>query len=387
MRRESHRRQRGPHRRGQAGGWGHRGVYIAAVVATAAVIAGFGGAVLIYAPIGYPHHLLSSSTLGAAPVGVSFGPDGEMIATNLTLTNATANNPAWNWTNASGAFTGPCNASGILDPVNGTYLPYDTNGTAVNVTSGNTTLVCLDSVGPTFYSPYGGGVEATWYYNHTGGLLVNNSYNFTNFMANGSNYTDGAASVTSCNSWQAPAGSPAWQSPWNLTHIDNASFTPCQTYYEMNNNTTWISSFDGQSLGLFASGIYIGLPDYANSTLWAPDEIGYGPSDVVYAVPVTFNNTTSTNGVYEISIAIAGVTPVAQTFFFDNHARGGTNGPGTVLIVFDMTAAWLYDASYNMSGQPTPTATPEIYGAIGVVSTVVTQCSGSEVCPVQSGQV
>jgi hypothetical protein len=383
MIREGHRRRRGP-RRARAGGWGHRWIYVGSIVVAAAVVSGFGSALLIYAPIGVAHRQLSAGQVGAAPVGVGFGKDAEVIATSLHLTNATFNNRSWNWTDASGAYSGPCNASGILVPSNGSYLPFNTNATPVNVTSGNTTLVCLDSVGPTLVWPYGGVVQATWYYNQTGAPLTTNSYDPVNFMANGSNYTDGSSNITSCNSWEAPPGAAPWQSPWNLTHIDNASFTPCPTYYEMNNNTTWVSSFNGQSLGQFASGLYVGLPDYANSTLWAPDEMGYGPSDVVYAVPVSFNNTTSTDGLYEISIAIGGVTPVAQTFFFNNLVHGGTGGPGTVLIVFDLTAAWLYDASYNMSGDPTPSTTPEIYGAVGLVTTVVTECSLDGICPVQS---
>jgi hypothetical protein len=383
MRRESHRRRRGQ-RRPHAPAWGHRAIYVGAILAAAAVVTGFGAALLIYAPVGVPYRQLSGGGLGVPPVGVWFGTEGDALATALALTNATVYNPVWNWTNASGAYTGPCNASGLLVPASGTYLPFDDVPTAVPVTSGNVTLVCLNSVGPTFDAPYGGGISATWYADPLGNPLTNNSYNLTNFMANGSTYSNGQDNVTSCNSWEATPPNPSWESPWNLTHIDNATFEPCATYYEQNNNTTWVPSFKGQYLGIFASGVYVDLPDYVNSTVWAPDEFGYGPSDVIYQVSVLFNNTSSTDGIYEISISIGGITPVAQTFYFDNLVHGGSEGPGRVLFVFDQTAAWLFDATYDMTGHVTPSFAPEIYGAVGTVSTIVSECTSDSVCPVQA---
>jgi hypothetical protein len=50
-----------------------------------------------------------------------------------------------------------------------------------------------------------------------------------------------------------------------------------------------------------------------------------------------------------------------------------------------MTAAWMYDAALNMTGNVTNASAPEIYGAIGVVSIVVTECAlnnGMPYCPV-----
>jgi len=136
----------------------------------------------------------------------------------------------------------------------------------------------------------------------------------------------------------------------------------------MNNNTAMLPSFDG----------------VANSTAWVNNETGYMASDVVYEIPVNFN-INSTNGLYEISVAIAGVTPVTQTFEFENAVHGVGNG--TVVFVFDMTAAWLYDASYGYNGtgaQPANSTLPEIYGAIGLSSVVITECTSDNVCPVQS---
>jgi hypothetical protein len=357
-------------------------VHIAAIVATVALVSGFASALLVYGPLGTPHRQLSGSDLGAPPVGVTFGSGQEILATQLDLTNATMDNPEWNWTDASGFFTGPCNASGVLNASSGgIYDPYDDASSSVNVTGGNVTLVCLNSVGVTPDFPYGGGVSATWYFNSLGSPWTINNYSATNFMANGSYFNNNLVNVSSCNSWTL---GPNGQSPWNLTHIDNANFTPCPTYYEMNNNTTYLPSFYGEYLGLFPSGPYEGFPEYANSTLWAPDEIGYGPSDLVYELPVTFSNSTSTDGLYQVSIAIAGVTPTVQTFFLLNQVHGSDLGPGTVLFVFDLTAAWLYDPVYNMTGQVAPSTAPEIYGAVGTASALVTECTSDYACPAPS---
>ncbi len=143
MRRESHRR-RGLSR-ASSGGWGHRAVYVGAVIAAAALVAGFGVAVLVYGPIGTPFHQLSGSTLGSPPRGVEFGSASEVLATDLNLSNLTGF-PTWNWTNATGNFTGPCNESGIFNGT--TFVGASNNSTPVNISVGGntTTLVCLNSV-------------------------------------------------------------------------------------------------------------------------------------------------------------------------------------------------------------------------------------------------
>jgi len=341
-------------------------------VTAAALIAGFGVAGLIYGPIGTPVHQKSGTTLGAPPKGVVFGNALEVLASSLNLSGA-GGFANWNWTNATGNFTGPCNASGILNLTGGGHYVYNnTNGTGDNISAGggNVTLVCLNSVGAVGGS-LGGTLNATWYYNSTGVRQTFNSYNATDFMSNGSYLNNSFGNVSSCNQWGTPANNTAW----NLTHVLNATTgdlnAPCQTYYEMNNNTTWLTSFGGAWNGT----------NYVNSTVWSPNQVGYAPNDVIYAVPVIFTNG-SINGTYAINIGVGGVTPVAQTFYFNDSIGGTTAAPDTVLFTFDMTAAWLFDASLNMSGMPTPVNASEIYGEIGAVSIVVTECAGGSYCPI-----
>jgi hypothetical protein len=347
------------------------------------MITGFGVAVLVYGPIGTPTHQLSGSTLGAPPKGVFFGNAQEALASGLNLFNATGLGFNWNWTNGTGQFAGPCNASGTLNTTTGLYI-YQTNATqADNISGGggSTTLVCLNSVGVVTNATgtFNDTLNATWYYNNNSTTQFTfNSYNSTNWYANGSFYNSTFGNISSCSQWDNPAN-PANafnDSVWNATHINNGNFTPCQTYYEMNNNVTYLPSF-GATLNATGTGLN-------NTTLWSPGQFGYAPSDVVYEVPVIFTNA-SINGTYEISIAIGGVTPVAQTFYFNDSIGGTTVANDTVLFTFDMTAAWMYDAALNMTGNVTNASSPEIYGAIGVVSIVVTECAlnnGMPYCPV-----
>jgi hypothetical protein len=314
------------------------------------MISGFGAALLPYGPIGVgvPSRQISGSGNGIPPTGVSFGNATQLFASGLNLN--VSGTGAWNWT-TNGNFTGPCNGSGVLQ--NGAYSLTAYNGSAQLNSTAPVDLVCLNSVS-------GGMLGATWY-NST--YMVNN-YNSTNWVPNGGYYNNGNVNVSSCNAWGPETG---WSPAWNTTHVLNQSaFAPCNTYYEMNNNTTFITSFAG-SYGLY------------NSTewyQWAFNESGYLPSDVLYEVPVTFTNA-SVNGTYEIQIAIAGVTPVVQTFYFNDSLYGGTTNV-TVEFVFDMTAAWLMDLSFNMLGAPA--TIPMIYGAIGTVSTIVTECAAAG-CP------
>jgi hypothetical protein len=316
-------------------------------VATAAVIAGFGAAVLVYGPIGQPYRQLSGSTLGSPPVGVSFGTGGELMATGIPLVNASGFTN-WTW-NMGINNTGPCNTSGVLTA--GVY-----NATYGNVTVGNDTLVCLNAVMP------GGSLNSTWYAGLSTPSYLTDLQGATG-IPSGQNFSANGQTVSSCNSFT--------DGSWNATHIDNASFTPCNTFYQMNNNTAIEPSFDGM----------------ANSTAWVLNTTanGFESTDVVYMIPVVFSNL-STNGLYEISVAIAGVTPVPQTFLFNNMVQGGASS-GTVVIVFDMTAAWLFDATYGFNGTgaaPANSTMPEIYGAIGLASVVITQCTIDGVCPVQT---
>lgn len=378
MRRESHRR-RGLNRE-SSGGWGHRAVYLGAVVAVAAVFAGFGAAVVVYGPLGSPTHQLVGTTATSAPQGVYFGNAQIVTASSLNLTNASGF-PTWNWTNpATNQTTGPCNGTGTLANNDSFYYNDSYNATdAYNISGGgNVTLVCLNAV-------IGGNLTATWYNATNGSQTTFNTYNATNGIPNGSYYTSDGQNVSSCNQWTGPFTSTIW----NQTHIDNATtFLPCGTYYEMNNNTTWISSFGGLYNG--STNPVYGFPDYNNSTLWSWNQSGYAPADLVYEVPVVFTNA-SINGTYEITLSIGGVTPVAQSFFFNDSLQDTGVTPGVVLFTFDMTAAWLFDAAVFINattGAPGPAnvTTPLIYGAIGVTSAIVTEClayaNGSATCPV-----
>ncbi len=371
MRRENHRRT-GVYRK-SSGGWGHRAVYVGAVVATAALIAGFGAALLAYGPLGTPVRSIAGTTAGLAPKGVVLGTASETFASQLNLNNASAPGAAtWNWTNATGGFNGPCNASGILNQTNGSYIPYDTNNSTnasaplqnLSANGNSTTLVCLNSVN-------NGLVNATWYYAQNGSEQTYNSYNSTNWVANGSSYNSSAFNIPSCSNWTSTNFTN-----WTEYHEFNTtynSFIPCSTYFEMNNNTTYLTSFGG-------SGNATG--GYNNSSLWSPNQTGYLPSDVVYALPVIFENS-SVNGTYEISVAIQGVTPVAQTFFFNDTIGNTTLQNDTVLFVFDMTVAWLMDLSLNMTGNTTNGSALVVYGSIGTASIIVSECA-QLVCPIEA---
>ena len=355
MLRESHRRRASPQRIRSAR-LGHRAVYLGAVVTTAAAVAGFGAALVVYGPLGTPARQLSGTSIGIPPKGVFLGNAQELLASDLNLTGA-GGWPSWNWTNASGNFTGPCNESGILNSTSGGYLYSDNATAAYNISSigGNVTLVCLNSVTD-------GVLNATWYWNGTANTTVN-SYNSSDLIPDGSYDNTPLGNVSSCNQWNT--SSPTGLDAWNTTHeVRNASFSPCLTYYEMNGNTTWVPSFGGQWNGTA----------YLNSTLWAPREMGYGPNDVVYELPVVFTNA-SYNGTYQISLAIQGATPVAQTFFLNDSIGGTGVAPDTVLFTFDMTAAWLFDTTIliNSTGHAAPTNVSLIYGAIGAGSIVVTE--------------
>jgi len=317
-------------------------------VAAAAMVSGFGAALLPYGPLstGVVSRQISGSGNGIPPTGVIFGAASQVFASQLALNVSGLG--AWNWDG------GPCNGSGVYE--SGVYNLTNYSGPASINSTAPDDLVCLNSV-------LGGNVSASWY-NST---FMNNSYDPVTWVADGGWYNNTAQNISSCNDW-TPAGAASAGPIWNATHVENASsFTPCNTYYEMNANTTYLTSF----VGSFAT---------YNSSLWyqwAPNESGYLPSDVVYEVPVTFTNA-SVNGTYEISIAIAGVTPVVQTFYFNDSLQGGTSNV-TVFFTFDMTAAWLMDLSFNMDGMPA--TIPAIYGAIGTVSTIVTECAPTG-CPV-----
>jgi hypothetical protein len=344
MRREGHRR-RGVFR-ASSGGWGHRAVYVGAAVATAALLAGFGVAILVYGPLGTPARQLAGSTLNVPPKGVSFGNASVAFASSLNLTNSTG--VGWHWAyNATGAFNGPCNSSGILAP-NGSYVYANNESSPVNLT-GNTTLVCLNSVN-------NGLLNATWYYSANGTQLTFNNYTAVGSVANGSYYNSSFANVSSCSNWTL------FHELQNSSSVYNGSYIPCDTYFEMNNNTNWLPSYSGN-----------------NSTLWSPNQTGYAPNDLVYAVPVDFTNN-ATGGVYAISVSIEGITPVAQTFYFN-----ATGANDTVLFTFDMTSAWLMDLTLENATTPFNASAMPIYASIGVVSALVTECGqsgGVAVCPV-----
>jgi len=370
MRRESHRR-RGVSR-ASSGGWGHRAVYIGAVIATASIIAGFGAAVLIYGPIGTPYRQLSGSGLGAPPVGVSLGSSEQVMASGLPAYNSTTPNvfDLGGYSNASSV----CNASGVWSPGTATGLAFTSGNNTTNagtITAGNITYVCLNSVGANTTAPFGI-VNSTWNAGLVGASYLMDAQGAT-FIPIDENYSANGQTVASCNNFTAPASALPWQSPWNVTHVYNSSFLPCDTFYQMNANTTVVPSFDGV---LNATGAIPG-----NSTIWVHNQTGYQSADLVYEVTVNFA-TTSTNGYYEISIAIGGVTPVTQVFYFNNTVGGVGNA--SVIFVFDMTAAWLFDGSYSYNGTGAVTssfANPEIYGAIGLTSTLVSQCTSDGICP------
>lgn len=360
MRREIHRR-RGVYRR-SSGGWGHRAVYIGALVASAAMVAGFGAALLVYGPLGSPSHQLIGSNLNTPPKGVTFGNASVVFASNLKLTNATGGNWTWNFTNATGSFNGPCNQSGIYG-LNGTgiYLYGDNNSSIYNLT-GNTTLVCLNSIN-------NGQLNATWYWSQNG----TTRYVFNNYTAegvpNGSYFNNTVVNVSSCSNFTLFHG-------LNNTTF-NGSYIPCQTYFEMNNDTVWLPTYSNAT---YANGT---APPYGNSTiLWSPNQTGYDPSDLIYQLPVYFSNATT--GAYEISVALEGVTPVAQTFLFNYSAAAANNS--TVLFTFDLTSAWLMDLASTYHNATYNITEMAIYGSINVVSAIVTECAqtaaGEPVCPI-----
>jgi len=375
MRRESHRR-RGVYR-ASTGGWGHRAVYIGAVVAAAAVIAGFGGAVIVYGSLGLSPHQIGHSTTPVPPSGVFFGNAGIVQADQMDLNN-TSGFPGmtWSWWNGTN-FNGPCN--GNTTNSSG-YFQSDNNATPIQINgSAAITLVCLNSVEPTVSADgqWVGNLTATWY-NST---IMSNSYNQTNFMPNGSYYNGTNGNITSCNLWNTTYPSETW----NLTHTENLTTQApeeiCPTYYEMNANTSWLPSFAGN---------WSAVDHTLNqSTPWETNESGYAPNDLIYEIPVVFTNA-SVSGTYEISIGIEGITPVAQTFYFNDTIGGNlTASNDTVVFTFDMTAAWEYDSAVmiNATGMPAPenVSAPLIYGAIGTESAVVTQClelAGVASCPV-----
>lgn len=277
------------------------------------------------------------------PAGVSFGNASVVFASSLNLTNGTGQ--GWNWSyNSTGVFNGPCNGSGI-HLGNGTYAAHDNASSAVNLT-GNVTLICLNSVN-------NGVTNATWYFNSTGAPTTFNTYTSTG-VVNGSYYNASGVNVSSCSNWSMFHNI-------NTTTF-NGSYLPCNTYFEQNNNTAWLPSFSGN-----------------NSTLWSPNQTGYAPNDLLYVVPIDFSNTAA-SGTYELSVAIAGVTPVAQSFFV-NDTTGVNN---TVLFTFDMTTAWLMDLSVtNLT--PFNQSSMAIYASIGVASSIVTLCgfgASGAVCPV-----
>jgi hypothetical protein len=359
MRRESHRR-RGVFR-ASSGGWGHRAVYVGAIVASAALIAGFGAALLVYGPLGSPLRQLGGSTLNVPPTGIVFGNESIALASQL------AGNVSWNWTqnNTTGSFNGPCNTSGIFNVTNGTYLPGENNNSsAVNLSAGgnNTTVVCLNSVN-------NGMLNATWY-NSTvnGSAFIFNSYNATNWLPNGSYYNNTLTNVSACDYNNS--------SLWHDFNYTFDSYIPCDTYFEMNNNTTYLTSPSG-------SGNDTG--GYNNSTLWSPNQTGYAPGDVIFTVPVIFENS-SRNGTYAIAIDIEGVTPVAQVFYFNDSIGNTTVQNDTVLFTFDMTAAWLVDLSVSNNTTTYNSTEMAIYGSIGLVSSIITECDigalGQAVCPI-----
>ncbi len=357
MRRDNHRR-RGLNR-ASSGGWGHRAVYVGAAVATAALLAGFGAAVLLYGPLGTPSRQIAGTTLNVPPRGVEFGSAFATYASALDLTNASAGNVSWNWSGG-----GPCNGSGIY------YQNHTFSNTTNNVTwngtvsGGNTTLVCLNGV-------VGGNLTASWYWNATQ-AITHNTYNATNGLRNSSYYNASGQNISACNETN------------EVDHMVNLTSAPCDTYFEMNNNTSYLWS---------GAGTFNSTGGYNNSTVWSPNQSGYAPDDVVYAVPVVFLNS-SVNGTYEISVALAGVTPVAQTFVFNNTMGNTSSAPALVLFTFDMTAAWLMDLSVNATGNATATnltnGTMLIYGSVGIVSAIVTECGAYAtssgliaVCPVE----
>ena len=394
MRRESHRQR--AWNRASSGGFGHRAVYVGAVVAAAALIAGFGAALVVYGPLGLPAHQISGTTNPIAPPGVVFGNAQQVLASKLNLNNSTGQFAVtgiggWNWTNtATGNFTGPCNGTGVLNgSLNALGAPAygvwgDNASFAANISAGgnSTTLVCLNAVEPepNATGVYEGVLNATWYNATAMGNWSGGSFNATNFMPDGSYYnTSASGNITSCSDWttSTPTGLVAWNNSHVYNYTTGSTLVPCQTYYQMDNNTSWEPSFAGHWDPTTSV--------LENSTIWSVNQSGYAPDDVVYELPVVFTNA-SVNGTYAISVAIQGVTPVAQTFYFNDTIGHTTAAPDTVLFTFDMTSAWLFDTAVNVTGAPENASAPFVYGIIGITSAIVTEClsgstPGTAYCP------
>jgi len=335
MRREYHRR-RGVFR-ASSGGWGHRAVYVGAIVASVALVSGFAAALLVYGPLGVPLRQKVGTTLNTPPKGITFGNASVMFASELNLTNSTGVGWTWNGSNSSG----PCNVSANNTVSNNSAL-------YMNI-SGNTTLVCLNSVN-------NGALNESWFAGLTNTYTLGGAPNGSYFLDNAT-----GANISSCTNF-------TMYNEINTTYSgpNGTNYLPCPTYFEQNNGTTWLPELNSS---------------FANSTLWSPNQTGYLPGDVIYTVPVTFVNAT--NGSYSIGISIQGVTPVAQTFYF-NYTLGGTGINATVLFTFDMTTAWLLDLSYG-TNSTYDVNTTAIYASIGTVSAIVTECpvfsDGTPACP------
>lgn len=325
-----------------------------AVVATAALLAGFGAAILVYGPLGVPFRQIGGSTLNVPPTGVSFGSAQVMEASALGANNTTGGpnlNVTFNYT-AQGFVQGPCNHTGVWES-------NSTAATAANesytLTNG-TTLVCLNAV-------ENGALNATWY-----GPALNNSYT-AGGAVNGSYYTlPSGGKISSCDN----ASLFQYFNELQANGSYAGQYLPCSTYFEMNNNTDYLTNFNATSEN--------------SSSLWSPNQTGYAPGDLLYVVPVFFANTTL-NATYEVTISIDGVTPVAQNFYFSDTGNGTSS---EVLFSFDMTAAWLMDLSIDANGTAFNSTLMPIYASIGVTSAIVSQCglaSGLPVCPIAAAKV
>lgn len=131
------------------------------------------------------------------------------------------------------------------------------------------------------------------------------------------------------STWQANLTSPT-------TFVNGSSEIvgcppiPDQTncgFFASNTNTTYLTQ-------------WVGDTPTSTDTLWAPNETGYAPSDIVFYATIEFNASIVPGTVYSVTVALPGATPAPVTYYLEPEIANW-NGSATATLLFDMTAAWL----------------------------------------------
>jgi hypothetical protein len=382
MRREGH-RYRGVRRSSRGAGWGHRAVYVAAAIAAASLVAGFGLAGYWFGTFSHTYNQATASGFETAPYGVKFLSAGATYAGLIPNLNFTSN--------ASGQF-GPCAnlSSGNTSSANHLNQSGARNATILSHANANNsrnasfTVFCLDAVSAGnisyLWTPYTFGMN-----NSTGwdniGLAANNTtapyYNvsLSELTGNTSTAANNTINITGCN--PLPSANNSTKA---LAALANCPF------FAGNNKTEYVPH-----AGFFnSSGVWINettnkSPDAA---YWHPNETGYLPSDSVFYAALEFSNATP-NVTYEVDVDFAGATPLPQVFFVNT----GAGGNETVVFLFDMSLAWttgLPGIDYGFTNATGPFYS-SVIASIDTFSLTVSQCyldhSNKMACPDSLGGV